>query len=160
MTQDCPQKVERNYKMIYLTDVTDRACACLKSVLRIDVDKDHRTSNWVLILYLTCTTIALNWKWELKIVYSGDLNCEMINWCLKFYQIINTTKHWAITGKWHVCHFKNDKSSRFDHVTMKVLKITLGGWESCMAAILQFDVLNVAENKHKTITNGNTDKQM
>ena len=35
----------------------DRACVCLKSVLCIGVDKDHRTSNWVLILYQTCTTI-------------------------------------------------------------------------------------------------------
>ena len=28
----------------------DRACACLKSVRCIGVDKDHRTSNWVLIV--------------------------------------------------------------------------------------------------------------
>ena len=34
---------------IYVTDVTDRACACLKSVLCIGVDKDNRTSNWVLL---------------------------------------------------------------------------------------------------------------
>ena len=32
------------------------ACECLKSVLRVGVDKDHRTSNWVLILYQTCST--------------------------------------------------------------------------------------------------------
>ena len=40
---------------VYVTDVSDRAFACLKSVLRIGVDKDHRASNWVLILYQTCT---------------------------------------------------------------------------------------------------------
>ena len=45
--------------LIYVTDVMDRACACLKSVLRIGVDKDHRASNWVLILYQTCTTIVV-----------------------------------------------------------------------------------------------------
>ena len=44
----------------YVTDVTDGACACLKSVLRLVVDKDHRTSNWVLILHQTCTTIEMN----------------------------------------------------------------------------------------------------
>ena len=38
---------------IHVTDVTDRACACLKSVLCIGVDKDHKTSNWVLIFYQT-----------------------------------------------------------------------------------------------------------
>ena len=41
---------------INVTEGMDRAGACLKSVLRIGVDKDHRTSNWVLILYQTCTT--------------------------------------------------------------------------------------------------------
>ena len=45
---------------INVTDVMNRACACLKSTLRIDVDKVHRASNWVLILYQTCTTIGLN----------------------------------------------------------------------------------------------------
>ena len=55
-------------------DVTDRACACLKSVLRIGVDKGHRTLNWVLILYQTCTAIELNCRQELKIVYPSDLN--------------------------------------------------------------------------------------
>ena len=49
--------------------VTDRACACLKSVLRLGMDKDHRTSNWVLILYQTCTTIEMNGRQELQIVY-------------------------------------------------------------------------------------------
>ena len=46
--------------MIHVTDVMDRAGACLKSVLCIGVDKDHRASNRVLILYQTCTTIGLN----------------------------------------------------------------------------------------------------
>ena len=32
-----------------VTDATDRACACLKSVIRIGVDKEQRASNWVLI---------------------------------------------------------------------------------------------------------------
>ena len=36
---------------LYVTDVTDRACVCLKSVLRIGVDKDHRTTIWELILH-------------------------------------------------------------------------------------------------------------
>ena len=45
---------------INVTDVTDRACACLKSVLPLGVDKDHRTSNWVLILYQTCTTKSMD----------------------------------------------------------------------------------------------------
>ena len=54
---------------IYVTDVTDRACACLKSVLRLDVDKDHRTLNWVLILHQTCTTTEYNCRQELKIVH-------------------------------------------------------------------------------------------
>ena len=54
----------------------DRACACLKSVLCIGVDKDHRTTIWELILYQTCTTIETNCKQELKIVYSGVLNYE------------------------------------------------------------------------------------
>ena len=53
---------------MYATDVMDIACACLKSVLRIGVDKDYRTLNWVLILYQTCTTIKMNCKQELKIV--------------------------------------------------------------------------------------------
>ena len=56
----------------------DRARACLKSVLRLGVNKDYRTSNWVLILYQTCTTIGMNCKQELKIVYSGDLNYSLI----------------------------------------------------------------------------------
>ena len=38
----------------------DRASACLKSVLRIGVDKDHRTMIWELILYQACTTIEMN----------------------------------------------------------------------------------------------------
>ena len=54
---------------INVADVTDRAFACLKSVLCIGVDKDHRASNWVLILYQTCTTIGKNCKQELKIVF-------------------------------------------------------------------------------------------
>ena len=54
---------------IYVTDVMDKACACLKSVLPIGVDKVHRASNWVLILYQTCTTIGMNGKQEIKIVY-------------------------------------------------------------------------------------------
>ena len=45
---------------IYVTDVKDRACVCLTSVLRIGVDKDHRTKNWELILYQTCTTVEMN----------------------------------------------------------------------------------------------------
>ena len=55
-------KTIRSYflRPIYVMDVTDIACACLKSVLRLGVDKDHRTSNWVLILYQTCTTIEMN----------------------------------------------------------------------------------------------------
>ena len=40
-----------------------------KSVLRIGVDKDHRTSKWVLILYQILTTIEMNCRQELKIVY-------------------------------------------------------------------------------------------
>ena len=54
---------------IYVTDEMDRVCACLKSVLRLGVDKDHRTSNWVLILYQTCTTNEMSCRQELKIVY-------------------------------------------------------------------------------------------
>ena len=46
--------------VIYVTDVTDRACACLKSVFCLGVDKDHRMSSWELILYQTCTTIEMN----------------------------------------------------------------------------------------------------
>ena len=44
----------------------DRACAYLKSVLRMGVDKDHKTTNWELILYQTCTTTEMNCKQELK----------------------------------------------------------------------------------------------
>ena len=54
---------------MYVMDVTDRACACIKSVRRLGVDKDHRTKIWELILYHTCTTIELNCRQELKIVY-------------------------------------------------------------------------------------------
>ena len=43
---------------MYVTDLTDRACACLKSVLRLSVDKDHRTSNWVLIFVNTLSQYA------------------------------------------------------------------------------------------------------
>ena len=55
-------KCETNVTLlpINVTDVMDRACACLKSVLRLGVDKDHRTSSWELILYQTCTTIEMN----------------------------------------------------------------------------------------------------
>ena len=56
--------------------MSDRACACLKSVLHLSVDKDHRTSNWVLILYQTCTTNEMNCRQGLKIAYSGDLIFE------------------------------------------------------------------------------------
>ena len=55
--------------LIYIMDVMDRASACLKSVLRIGVDKDHRTMIWELILYQACTTIEMNWRLEFKIVY-------------------------------------------------------------------------------------------
>ena len=65
----------------------DRACACLKSVLRLGVDKDNRTLNRVLILYQTCTTIEMNWRQDLKIVYSGDLNYELDKLMLEVYQI-------------------------------------------------------------------------
>ena len=64
MINDCP-KIRIN-----VTDVTDRACACLKSVLLIGVDKDHWTLNWVLILYQTCTTNEMNGRQELR-DYSG-----------------------------------------------------------------------------------------
>ena len=57
------------FSSMYVTDVTDRACACLKSVLCIGVDKDHRTSNWVLFLYQICTTIEMNCKQELNMFY-------------------------------------------------------------------------------------------
>ena len=67
--------------------VTDRACACLKSVLRLGVDKDHRTSSWELILYQTCTTIGMSWRQELKIVYSGDLNYEFDKLMFEVYQM-------------------------------------------------------------------------
>ena len=50
---------------IYVTEVLDRACACLKSILSIGVDKGHRASNWVLILYQTCTIFEMNCKQEL-----------------------------------------------------------------------------------------------
>ena len=65
----------------------DRACACLKSVFHLGVDKDHRTSNWVLILYQTCTTNEMNCRQELKIVFSGDLNYEFDKLMFKVYQI-------------------------------------------------------------------------
>ena len=87
------------FTTINVTDVTDRACACRKSVLHLSVDKDHRTSNWVLILYHTCTTNEMNCRQELKIVYSGDLNFESDNqkqiWrsryfsCLTFGTMVN-----------------------------------------------------------------------
>ena len=48
--------------------VKDRACACQKSVLRLGVDKDHKTLNWVLILYQTCITTGMNCKQELQIL--------------------------------------------------------------------------------------------
>ena len=71
----CSQKLKGKEELfinwdsvIYVTDISDRACACLKSVLRLGVDKDHRISNWVLILYQTCTTIEMNCRQELKIV--------------------------------------------------------------------------------------------
>ena len=57
-------------------DVTDRACACLKSVLCMSVDKVHRTTNWELILYQTCTTIEMKCKQDLKIIYDGTLVCD------------------------------------------------------------------------------------
>ena len=78
---------EPQWATIYVTDVRDRACDCLKSVLRIGVDKDHGTSNWVLILYQTCTTIEMNCRQELKIVYSGDLNYEFDKLMFVVYQI-------------------------------------------------------------------------
>ena len=52
--------IELQICVMYVTDIADRACSCLKSVLRLGVDKDHRTLNWVLILYQTCTTIEMN----------------------------------------------------------------------------------------------------
>ena len=52
-----------------VTNVMDRACACLKSVFRVGVDKDHRTRIHELILHQTCTTIEMNYRQELKIVY-------------------------------------------------------------------------------------------
>ena len=70
---------------IHVTDVTDRACACLNSVICFSVDKDHRTSNWVLILYQTCATIEMNWRQELKIVYY--LNYELDKLMFEVYQI-------------------------------------------------------------------------
>ena len=51
------------------------------------MDKDHRASNWVLILYQTCTTIEMNCRQELKIVYSGDLNYEFDKLMFVVYQI-------------------------------------------------------------------------
>ena len=41
------------------------------------VDKDHRTSNWVLILYQTCTTIKTNIKLT-ALFYSISENITLI----------------------------------------------------------------------------------
>ena len=44
------------------------------SVLRIGEDKDHGASNWVLILYQTCTTFEMNCEQELKVCLSNPTN--------------------------------------------------------------------------------------
>ena len=65
---------------IHVTDISDRACACLKSVLRLGVDKDHRSLNWKLILNQTCTTTELNCRQELKGNYSISFSKLIQQW--------------------------------------------------------------------------------
>ena len=77
---------------IYVKDKRDRACACLKSVLRISVDKDHRTivglgpcRGCILKpaanmkrshLYQTCTTIEMNCRQELSMEWRSVFMCN------------------------------------------------------------------------------------
>ena len=50
---------------------------------------------WELILYETCTTIEMNCKQELKIVYSGVLNYECDMLMLIVYQINMRNMNWG-----------------------------------------------------------------
>ena len=49
--------------------------------------------NWELISYQTFTTIEMNCKQELKIVYSGDLNYEFD---MQMFEVFNTWKPLAL----------------------------------------------------------------
>ena len=56
---------------INVTDVMDRACACLKSILHLGMDKDHRKSNWVLLQYEILEKLVTYTMMTSKVVYQN-----------------------------------------------------------------------------------------